>query len=96
MLYQLKMEAHNVAGSTNADFTFVTLTKDGGGCPLFFVAAGSSAQTFHPHRSATRGNGESYKSEQVLPQRENHHHRHHHRHNRDMFQRNNDYLFETT
>lgn len=29
-LYQLKMEAHNVAGSTNADFTFVTLTKDGG------------------------------------------------------------------
>lgn len=35
MLYQLKMEAHNVAGSTNADFTFVTLTKDGGGCPLF-------------------------------------------------------------
>lgn len=29
-LYQLKMEAHNVAGATNADFTFVTLTKDGG------------------------------------------------------------------
>lgn len=29
-LYQLKMEAHNVAGSTSADFTFVTLTKDGG------------------------------------------------------------------
>lgn len=29
-LYQLKMEAHNVAGSTVADFTFVTLTKDGG------------------------------------------------------------------
>jgi Down syndrome cell adhesion molecule-like protein 1 len=28
--YQLKMEAHNVAGSTTADFTFVTLTKDGG------------------------------------------------------------------
>jgi hypothetical protein len=30
--YQLKMEAHNVAGSTTADFTFVTLTKDGGLC----------------------------------------------------------------
>lgn len=30
MLYQLKMEAHNVAGVSNADFTFVTLTKDGG------------------------------------------------------------------
>lgn len=29
-LYQLKMEAHNVAGSTTQDFTFVTLTKDGG------------------------------------------------------------------
>lgn len=29
-LYQLKMEAHNVAGSTSQDFTFVTLTKDGG------------------------------------------------------------------
>ena len=29
-LYQLKMEAHNVAGNTNADFSFVTLTKDGG------------------------------------------------------------------
>jgi len=29
-LYQLKMEAHNVAGSTTSDFTFVTLTKDGG------------------------------------------------------------------
>lgn len=29
-LYQLKMEAHNVAGVSNADFTFVTLTKDGG------------------------------------------------------------------
>lgn len=29
-LYQLKMEAHNVAGATNADFTFATLTKDGG------------------------------------------------------------------
>lgn len=29
-LYQLRMEAHNVAGNVNADFTFVTSTKDGG------------------------------------------------------------------
>lgn len=29
-LYQLKMEAHNVAGVSKTDFTFVTLTKDGG------------------------------------------------------------------
>lgn len=29
-LYQLKMEAHNVAGATSADFSFVTLTKEGG------------------------------------------------------------------
>lgn len=29
-LYQLRMEAHNVAGSANADFNFITLTKDGG------------------------------------------------------------------
>lgn len=29
-LYQLKMEAYNVAGVSNADFNFVTLTKDGG------------------------------------------------------------------
>lgn len=29
-LYQLRMEAHNVAGSATADFNFITLTKDGG------------------------------------------------------------------
>lgn len=29
-IYQLKLEAHNVAGVTNADYTFITLTKDGG------------------------------------------------------------------
>lgn len=29
-LYQLRMEAHNVAGSSNADFTFITSTRDGG------------------------------------------------------------------
>ncbi|XP_011331013.2 Down syndrome cell adhesion molecule-like protein Dscam2 isoform X5 [Ooceraea biroi] len=29
-VYQLKIEAHNVAGSNQAEFTFVTLTKEGG------------------------------------------------------------------
>lgn len=29
-VYQLKVEAHNVAGSNHAEFTFITLTKDGG------------------------------------------------------------------
>ncbi|XP_072747749.1 dscam family member AbsCAM isoform X3 [Anoplolepis gracilipes] len=29
-VYQLKVEAHNVAGSNQAEFTFVTLTKEGG------------------------------------------------------------------
>lgn len=29
-VYQLKIEAHNIAGSSMAEFTFITLTKDGG------------------------------------------------------------------
>lgn len=29
-VYQLKVEAYNVAGSNQAEFTFVTLTKEGG------------------------------------------------------------------
>lgn len=29
-VYQLRMEAHNVAGSSSADYNFITLTKDGG------------------------------------------------------------------
>lgn len=29
-LYRLRMEAHNIAGQSQADFSFVTLTKDGG------------------------------------------------------------------
>lgn len=29
-VYQLKVEAHNVAGNNQAEFTFVTLTKEGG------------------------------------------------------------------
>lgn len=33
MLYQLKMEAHNIAGISEGDFNFVTLTKDGDAPP---------------------------------------------------------------
>lgn len=29
-VYQLKVETHNVAGNNQAEFTFVTLTKEGG------------------------------------------------------------------
>lgn len=29
-VYQLRIEAHNIAGSSTAEFTFVTLTKEGG------------------------------------------------------------------
>lgn len=31
-IYHLKIEAHNIAGSSTAEYTFVTLTKDGGLC----------------------------------------------------------------
>lgn len=31
-LYQLRMEAHNVAGSSSAEYNFITLTKEGGMC----------------------------------------------------------------
>jgi hypothetical protein len=29
-VYQLRIEAHNIAGSSTAEFTIVTLTKEGG------------------------------------------------------------------
>jgi len=29
-MYQLQIEAHNVAGSSKTQFTFITLTKEGG------------------------------------------------------------------
>jgi hypothetical protein len=31
-LYQLRVTAHNAAGSSTAEFSFSTLTKDGGRC----------------------------------------------------------------
>ncbi|XP_030386436.1 Down syndrome cell adhesion molecule-like protein Dscam2 isoform X2 [Scaptodrosophila lebanonensis] len=39
-LYQLRMEAHNVAGVSKAEFTFVTLTKDGDPPPPEIVQRG--------------------------------------------------------
>ncbi|XP_058831699.1 cell adhesion molecule Dscam2 isoform X4 [Topomyia yanbarensis] len=46
-LYQLKMEAHNVAGSTNSEYTFVTLTKDGDPPPPDLVQRGQRSQVFY-------------------------------------------------
>ncbi|XP_023037557.1 Down syndrome cell adhesion molecule-like protein Dscam2 isoform X8 [Drosophila willistoni] len=39
-LYQLRMEAHNVAGVSQAEFSFVTLTKDGNPPPPEIVQRG--------------------------------------------------------
>ncbi|XP_055845688.1 cell adhesion molecule Dscam2 isoform X7 [Episyrphus balteatus] len=46
-LYQMKMEAHNVAGVSNADFTFVTLTKDGDPPPPEIVQRGHRSNIFY-------------------------------------------------
>uniref|UniRef100_A0A1B0D296 Down syndrome cell adhesion molecule n=1 Tax=Phlebotomus papatasi TaxID=29031 RepID=A0A1B0D296_PHLPP len=46
-LYQLKMEAHNVAGSSDADLNFVTLTKDGDPPPPDLVQRGHRTITFY-------------------------------------------------
>ncbi|GAB0100349.1 Down syndrome cell adhesion molecule-like protein Dscam2 [Sergentomyia squamirostris] len=46
-LYQLKMEAHNVAGSADADMTFVTLTKDGDPPPPDLVQRGQRTTAFY-------------------------------------------------
>lgn len=46
-LYQLKMEAHNVAGSSNAEFTFVTLTKDGDPPPPELIHRGHRSPAFY-------------------------------------------------
>ena len=35
-VYQLKVEAYNVAGNNQAEFTFVTLTKEGGECVYIY------------------------------------------------------------
>ncbi|XP_033158068.1 Down syndrome cell adhesion molecule-like protein Dscam2 isoform X3 [Drosophila mauritiana] len=44
-LYQLRMEAHNVAGISQAEFNFVTLTKDGDPPPPEIMHRGRSGQT---------------------------------------------------
>ncbi|KAH8379056.1 hypothetical protein KR009_002841 [Drosophila setifemur] len=44
-LYQLRMEAHNVAGQSNAEFSFVTLTKDGDPPPPEIVHRGHRGTT---------------------------------------------------
>jgi hypothetical protein len=36
-VYQLKIEAHNIAGSSIAEFTFITLTKEGGKLMLLYI-----------------------------------------------------------
>ncbi|XP_035789912.1 Down syndrome cell adhesion molecule-like protein Dscam2 isoform X5 [Anopheles albimanus] len=46
-MYRLKMEAHNVAGSTNAEYTFWTLTKDGDPPPPELVQRGHRSQIFY-------------------------------------------------
>ncbi|XP_055691014.1 cell adhesion molecule Dscam2 isoform X2 [Lutzomyia longipalpis] len=46
-LYQLKMEAHNVAGSSDVDVTFVTLTKDGDPPPPELVQRGHRTIAFY-------------------------------------------------
>ncbi|XP_041563869.1 Down syndrome cell adhesion molecule-like protein Dscam2 isoform X11 [Drosophila elegans] len=44
-LYQLRMEAHNVAGISQADFSFVTLTKDGDPPPPEIMHRGHRGHT---------------------------------------------------
>ncbi|XP_043647320.1 Down syndrome cell adhesion molecule-like protein Dscam2 isoform X5 [Drosophila teissieri] len=44
-LYQLRMEAHNVAGISQAEFNFVTLTKDGDPPPPEIMHRGRGGQT---------------------------------------------------
>ncbi|XP_072747748.1 dscam family member AbsCAM isoform X2 [Anoplolepis gracilipes] len=47
-VYQLKVEAHNVAGSNQAEFTFVTLTKEGDSPPPGLSKRGmTSAMPFY-------------------------------------------------
>uniref|UniRef100_A0A336M1C8 CSON009678 protein n=1 Tax=Culicoides sonorensis TaxID=179676 RepID=A0A336M1C8_CULSO len=46
-LYQLKVEAMNVAGMTTGDFTFVTLTKDGDPPPPEIVQRGKRPPLFY-------------------------------------------------
>nr|CAD7427386.1 unnamed protein product [Timema monikensis] len=46
-VYQIKVEANNIAGSSTAEFTFVTLTKDGDPPPPELIKRGHTAQAFY-------------------------------------------------
>ncbi|XP_049785936.1 Down syndrome cell adhesion molecule-like protein Dscam2 [Schistocerca cancellata] len=46
-IYQLKIEAHNIAGSSTAEYTFATLTKDGELPPLELMNGGSPSSPFY-------------------------------------------------
>nr|CAD7591924.1 unnamed protein product [Timema genevievae] len=46
-VYQIKVEANNIAGSSTAEFTFVTLTKDGDPPPPELMKRGHTAQAFY-------------------------------------------------
>ncbi|PSN52800.1 Down syndrome cell adhesion molecule-like protein Dscam2 [Blattella germanica] len=46
-VYQLKIEAHNIAGSSTAEYTFVTLTKEGDPPPPELVKRGHTSQPFY-------------------------------------------------
>ncbi|KAK6627070.1 hypothetical protein RUM44_009547 [Polyplax serrata] len=45
-VYQLKIEAHNIAGSSMAEFTFITLTKDGDPPPPELVTRNHPSNSF--------------------------------------------------
>ncbi|XP_069701681.1 cell adhesion molecule Dscam2 isoform X1 [Periplaneta americana] len=46
-VYQLKVEAHNVAGSSTGEYTFITLTKEGDPPPPELVKRGHTSQPFY-------------------------------------------------
>ncbi|GFG32700.1 hypothetical protein Cfor_00545 [Coptotermes formosanus] len=46
-VYQLQIEAHNIAGSSKSEFEFVTLTKEGDPPPPELVKRGHNSQPFY-------------------------------------------------
>ncbi|GLH12136.1 Down syndrome cell adhesion molecule-like protein Dscam2 [Gryllus bimaculatus] len=46
-MYRLKIEAHNIAGSSKETYSFVTLTKDGDPPPLELVKGGTVSTPFY-------------------------------------------------
>ncbi|XP_068083857.1 cell adhesion molecule Dscam2 [Anabrus simplex] len=45
--YRIKIEAHNIAGSSTAEYSFITLTKDGDAPPAELVRGGVSSLPFY-------------------------------------------------